>query len=80
MQTTQPQPLITPTRAEVVATNVNAMPTNGSGTEYKTKETESLLEKQNVSTTQVVKSRPLAETQEMRNLVRVARKKLSESN
>jgi len=80
VQTTQPQPLITPTRAEVVATNVNAMPTNGSGTEYKTKETESLLEKQNVSTTQVVKSRPLAETQEMRNLVRVARKKLSESN
>lgn len=80
VQIEQPHPLMPTTKAEVATENVNAMPTNGSGAEYKIKETESLPEKQNVSTTQVVKNTPLAETQEMRNLVRVARKRLSESN
>jgi hypothetical protein len=79
-QNTQPQSLPLSTKEKVVATNVNAMAISNSGTEYKIKETESLLEKQKVSTTQVVKSTSLAETQEMRDLVRVARKKLSESN
>jgi len=72
--------LTPPVKAEVVAKNVNAMSTNGSGAEYKINETEPFLEKQKVSTTQVMKSTPLAEAQEMRDLVRVARKRLSESN
>ncbi|NLU43331.1 MAG: hypothetical protein GXX11_00380 [Acholeplasmataceae bacterium] len=80
VQITQPQPLISPKSAEVVATNVDAMPKNGSGAEYKIKEPESLSEEQNVSKTKVTQNTPLAETQEMRNLVRVARKRLSESN
>ena len=62
-----------------VAANVTAMATVNSEAEYKVKE-EYLLEKQKVSTTPAANSTPLVETQEMRDLVRVARKKLSESN
>jgi len=66
-------------KSEVVP-NVNATAKSNSAAEYKIKETGPVQEKQKVSTTQAVKSTPLAETQEMRDLVRVARKKLSESN
>jgi hypothetical protein len=76
----QPEKQVQAAKQDAVPVNVNAMVTKDSDTEYKIKETEPLFEKQKVVTTQVVRSTPLAETQDMRDLVRIARKKLSESN
>ena len=61
--------------------NVNAVVRNNNGSEYKeNNKEETVSEKPSFSINQTITSTSIADTQELRNLVRVARKKLSETN
>lgn len=70
-----------PAQTKVLAANVNAVVQNNNVLEYNANnKDEPVSEKPSFSTNQTITSTSIVGTQEMRNLVRVARKKLSETN